>query len=155
MGWSDWYSSNGYRGRVSTQEPLLWFSQKISAVPDTACGSEPSLCTEQPAARRPSLEQGLLRGLFRLRHSLDSLLSSPGRHCHGNQALAGHCQQANVGFTKSMLLSISLLSNKKANPAAKAVRGTNDISESWLLFLTSNVWVLLQLWRAGKLPPII
>lgn len=87
MGWSDWCSSKGYRESVSTQETLLWFSQKISAVPDTACGSEPSLCTEQSAAKRPSLEQGLLRGLFWLRHSLDSLLSSPGRHCHGNLAL--------------------------------------------------------------------
>lgn len=53
--------------------------------------------------------------------------------------LAGHCQQANVGFTKTMLLFISPFSNKKANPAVEAVGDTNDISVSWLLFFPSNV----------------
>lgn len=74
---------------------MLWFSQKISAVSDTACGSESYLCAEQSAVSRPLLGQGLLRGLFRLRHSLNPLLSSPGRHCHGNQTgwalSAGKC----------------------------------------------------------------
>lgn len=112
--------SNGYREWVSYTRATAVVFTKISAVSDTACGSEPCLCPEQSAARRPLLEQGLLRELFQLRHSLNPPLSSPGRHCHGNQTLAGHCQQANVGFTKLMLLFISSFLNKKSKSCSRS-----------------------------------
>lgn len=142
----------GTESGIPTQEPLLWFSQKISAVSDTACGSEPCLCPEQSAASRPLLEQGLLR---QLRHSLNPLLSSPGRHCHGNQTLAGHCQQANVGFTKSVLLFISPFSNEKSKPCSGSC-----VWFQWYLSVLAVVlhrqWMSTPArWRAGKLPPSI
>ena len=73
--------------------PLLRSSRKISAGSDTACGSGPYLCNEQSAASGSLLEQGLRRGLCRLRCSLHSPQGEalPGQSGFNGALSAGKC----------------------------------------------------------------